>query len=196
MSGNTFGARAWTDGKEIAPMLPEPPAVVKCHHCAECYWLEDAEKVGTDDLMKKEGQQCNPAWAKAAEVQEPTEEEYYEALEKGLAVNTMQERNLRVLAWWRSNDAFRDAAAGKTQEYRDIPGPCRKNLEALVSLLATKDDMDRLMKAEVLRELGEFEAAKEVLSYVDSTEFEAVVRQFRSLCENRDTCVRELHFSA
>jgi hypothetical protein len=34
MSGNTFGARVWTDGKQDAPMLPHPPAVVKCRQCA------------------------------------------------------------------------------------------------------------------------------------------------------------------
>jgi hypothetical protein len=45
-SGNTFGARLWTDGKRAAPMLPLPPEVVKCQHCGECYWLEAADKVG------------------------------------------------------------------------------------------------------------------------------------------------------
>src|SRR5690349_16185490 len=47
MSGNTFDARVWTDGKRIAPMLPQPPPVVKCRHCARCYWLADAKKIGT-----------------------------------------------------------------------------------------------------------------------------------------------------
>jgi hypothetical protein len=45
ISGNTFGAKVWTDGKQIAPMLPRPPAVVKCHYCGECYWLADAKKI-------------------------------------------------------------------------------------------------------------------------------------------------------
>src|ERR1700710_3272861 len=89
-------------------MLPRPPAVVKCRHCGECYWLGDAEKAGTIDPWRGEAQQVNPSWATAEEVQEPTEEEYYAAMEKGLPTDSEQKRRLRVLAWWRSNDAFRD----------------------------------------------------------------------------------------
>jgi hypothetical protein len=32
MSGNTFGATFWTDGKQEAPMLPDMPWLVKCPH--------------------------------------------------------------------------------------------------------------------------------------------------------------------
>ena len=56
------------------------------------------------------------------------------------------------------------------------------------------DQNDLLMRAEVLRELGEFESAKEVLSRVTATEYTAVVHQLRSLCETRDTWVRVLQF--
>jgi hypothetical protein len=45
-SGNTFRTRMWADAKQLAPMWPEPPAVVKCRHCARCYWLADADKLG------------------------------------------------------------------------------------------------------------------------------------------------------
>ena len=46
LSGNTLGARVWTDGKVEAPMLPRPPEVVRCGHCGGYYWLRQAEKVG------------------------------------------------------------------------------------------------------------------------------------------------------
>ena len=109
MSGNTFGARVWTDGKQDAPMLPHPPAVVKCRQCAECYWLAEAKVVGTVEPWGGKRPKVDPAWTAAPEVQEPSEEEYYQALEKGLAGDPRQERSLRVLAWWRRNDAFRYA---------------------------------------------------------------------------------------
>ena len=34
VSGNTFGARRWTDGRMIAPMLPRPPVIAKCGDCS------------------------------------------------------------------------------------------------------------------------------------------------------------------
>jgi hypothetical protein len=196
MSGNTMGAQVWTDGKRVAPMLPRPPAVVKCRHCGECYWLADAKKAGTVDPWRGEAQQVNPSWATTEEVQEPTEEEYYVAIEKGLPKDSKEERRLRVLAWWRSNDAFRDDPRAPTDGNRSSPGPWRKNLEALANLLHDGDHNARLMKAEVLRELGEFEPAKQVLGSIDSSEVAAVVHQLRSLCERGDTRVRELWFGA
>lgn len=195
VSGNTIGARIWTDGRQIAPMLPRPPVVVKCRHCTECYWLADAEEVGDVDLMDDEGKQVNSARDDVREVEEPTEEEYYEAIKNGLATDTTQERNLRVLTWWRRNDAFRNISRDKAQADSCVSAACRENFEALVHLLTEKDETDLLMKVEVLRELGQFASAKELLGHVDAHGVEAVVRQFRLLCEKRDTCVRELNFS-
>lgn len=194
-SGNTFGARVWTDGKQVAPMFPRPPAVVKCHHCAECYWLIDAKEVGVVEPWGDEDMQVNPAWAIAQVVQEPTEEEYYQALQKGLATDSQQERALRVLAWWRRNDAFRDAPQTGVKNIATASGKCRKNLEALVNLFDEADENDRLMKAEMLRELAEFESAKLVLSRVTSAEYASVVHQFRLLCDTGNTTVKELQFN-
>lgn len=193
-SGNTFGARVWTDGKQNAPMLPLPPAVVKCHHCAECYWLADARKIGTVNPWGDESVQVDPSWAASPVVQEPSETEYYRALQEGLAANPEQEETLRVLAWWRRNDAFRDGPQGITVSDAHVSGASRENLNVLVRLLDEADENNRLMKAEALRELGEFESANQVLSRVTSAEYAEVVRQLRLLCDARDVCVRELQF--
>ena len=195
-SGNTFGARVWTDGKQIAPMLPRPPAVVMCHHCAECYWLADAEEVGTIDPWDDETSQIDPAWTAARVIQEPVEDEYYQALDKGLAANSQQERTLRILAWWRRNDAFRDTPPAGISTIAATARSCRNNLEVLASLLDEGNENDRLMKAEVLRELGEFDSVKLVLSGVTAADYAEVVRQLSSLCDIGDTSVRELEFGS
>ena len=191
-SGNTFGARSWTDGKQVAPMLPRPPAVVRCHHCEACYWLAEAEKVGTVDPWRDGGEPVNPAWASAEEVEEPNEEDYYRALEQGLAQNPTEEKQARVLAWWRRNDAFRDTPEVQAEGASNPSGPSRENLVALAQLLDERDRIDRLMKAEVLRELGEFESAKRLLKRVRAKSLATAVLQIRSLCDRRDTLVREL----
>lgn len=112
-------------------------------------------------------------------------------MEKGLAADAGQERTLRLLAWWRRNDAFRDGAIG---EARPTSPGCRANIEALAQLLDEAIENDRVMKAEVLRELGEFDAARAVLEHVGSPDYAAVVRQLLELCNARDTRVRELDF--
>lgn len=191
-SGNTFGARVWTDGKQVAPMLPRPPAVVKCLHCAKCYWLEDAEKIGEVGDWENSDQPVNPEWVNAEHVEEPTVLEYDAAIRAGLARDRTQERSLRILAWWRGNDPLR----GDNEVPPDPPDPetfkaFRDNLEALVDLL-DNDENDLLMKAEALRELGRFSEASRILNSVTSREFREVVRQLRERCECRDPQLSEL----
>src|SRR5438067_7458403 len=45
-SGNTFGAKLWTDGFLDAPMLASVPPVTICHACKRLYWLSDARQLG------------------------------------------------------------------------------------------------------------------------------------------------------
>lgn len=46
MSGNTMHAKFWTDGKMVAPMLPDRPNLVKCPKCGTLFWLDDAKELG------------------------------------------------------------------------------------------------------------------------------------------------------
>lgn len=188
-SGNTFGSSLWTDGKHVAPMLPMPPEVVKCGHCGECYWLASAKVV---DAVYSLGAPDDPAWNSAHFVQEPTEAEYYEAISKGLATEPKQERLARILAWWRRNDVVRDALWLNAPSAPSDSQGWRANLEALQGLLNDADENDLLMKAEVLRELGEFDQAQQVLARVTSDTCASVAGQLRGLCELRDACVRQL----
>lgn len=193
-SGNTFGARVWTDGKQVAPMLPHPPAVVKCSHCPECYWLSDAREVGEFDPWEEGAEAADPAWKNITFVEEPTEEQYDRAIAGMLAKTPERERSLRIFAWWRANEPYRDqceAAETIPQARSDF---YTRNLESLVAMMDETEENDLLMKAELLRELGRFNAAKDVLIHVTSPALTGVRRQFESLCDRQDTAVRELHF--
>lgn len=194
MSGNTFGARVWTDGKQDAPMLPQPPAVVRCGHCHAFYWLEDAKKVGLMESWSEPAQDVPAAWQSAEEVQEPGESEYYEAIRAGLARNQEQERALRILAWWRSNDAFRDMGEAVVSADRLSEAERISNLQALLLLLNGNDDGILIMRAEALRELGMWQEAEEVLGHIRSDGYSDVASQIRALCRSQDACVREFKF--
>ena len=193
VSGNTLGAEGWTDGRQYAPMMVEPPAVVRCHACATCYWLADAKEVG---VVARDPPWKGPvpeAWEKAPEVREPSADEYLDAIEMGLAKDEVQERSLRLMAWWRANDSARDwrHAAEVTPA---SPDGFRRNLERLLDLLTDDNDNDRLMRAEALRELGEFATAKKALREV-SAELGWVVAQIRRYCTAKDTRVHKLERS-
>jgi hypothetical protein len=190
-SGNTLQSTSWSDGKRVSPMLPHPPAVVKCQHCKKGYWLTDAEKVGTLELWGEKNQKVNPEWNDAKQVEEPSEDEYYAVIEANLAKTLQQEKILRVLAWWRRNDTYRTKEVATVS----LSDPCRDNLEALLKLMDQGKDEDRLMMGEILRELCQYEAAKQVLGSIVSAKYAVVVRQILSLCANEDTRVSELQIS-
>ena len=50
MSGNTFGAHLYSDGKSIAPMMTEFPKITKCSKCKTIFWISKAKKVGEQEF--------------------------------------------------------------------------------------------------------------------------------------------------
>jgi len=48
-SGNAFGARYWTDGRCLGPMLSDTSPLAKCPRCGHVLWLADAEEIDRID---------------------------------------------------------------------------------------------------------------------------------------------------
>ncbi len=97
-SGNTFGAKYYTDGRRVAPMLPEVPAVVLCQGCAGAFWLSQAEEAGTYEPYGFDAESPDPAWTAAGRLAEPDEGSYFKWLDRLLASSPERERELRLFA--------------------------------------------------------------------------------------------------
>jgi hypothetical protein len=123
-----------------------------------------------------------------------SESEMLAALRAGEVVGTESERQLRVLAWWLSNDQYRSSGFTPLAEPDRLTEARCDNLEALLLLLDEFDDNDMLMRAEIHRELGDFSSAQRQLDKITGERFAAVIRQLRELCEAGDTQVRQLRF--
>ena len=187
LSGNTFGARVWSDGKPDAPMMPRPPQFVHCHGCGRVYALGDAREIGKADWN---GKSDNPEWAAAPLVAEPDESAYYDAIALCPADDAATLEKLRFFAWWRHNDAYRGdgpPAVGASADPR-----WRDNAEAFFATLGDSTE-ERFVGVELLRQLGR---RAEALGRLNSIEdYEDIKAALRALCESGDTQVRELKFS-
>jgi hypothetical protein len=190
--GNSVGTRIWTDGRRIAPMRPSPPAVVQCRHCAESYWLTEAKEIGTIRIGGEDPGAEKSAWKEAEYVVEASEEGYYTALEAKLARDRALEKVLRTFVWWRGNNADRECAPEEEGTETAYPEAFRSNLTALTLLFNVKSTGERIMKAEAMRELGEYEEALELLNGIQERDYDAVVRFLRDLCNRADATVREI----
>jgi hypothetical protein len=75
MSGNTFGAKIWTDGKQEAPMLPEAIVLSFCDKYNQYFWVEEAELI--DEIDPWEDTDFNIGYLERLNL-----EQYIDALEK------------------------------------------------------------------------------------------------------------------
>ena len=184
MSGNTFGATFWTDGKREAPMLPETPWLVKCPHCGQMLWLDEAKELGEEEPFGRSSR-----WPGARRYAELTESDYLAAVGMPLADSAEKVRYIRMRAWWAANDRLRrdSGEAGGA-----VPEDTRHNMEALLAGLSEADQQERLMRAELARELGRFDEAVRLLATNYSDELQHVVRRISDLVKERKTRVETL----
>ena len=160
LSGNTFGARYWSDGKCDAPMLPNYPCVGHCPHWRSILWVEDASMIGDEDWSMRQGPES--PWREARELMPLDAACYRAAIERNS--DGKRERLLRVRCWQQANDAHRRAESMEDSA-EPLADEDRANLQALLGLLKEEASAsERLMKAEVFRELGQYREALWLLS--------------------------------
>ncbi len=99
-------------------------------------------------------------------------------------------RHLRRILWWSVNDVRR-MAFEIDHDYREIEfsGRQLENLKLLFEMLDPTDADDRIMMAEIKRELGEFEQAKELLEGPFHKRLTFAVSTIKDLIDKQDPFV-------
>lgn len=183
MSGNTSGAHYWTDGKMEAPMLPDRPWLIKCPKCKSLLWIDELEKLGEQGSWEK-----NKKWPDAVEPALPSEDDYFSIL-KDDRLSDNKKLYAHRSALWLANDAYR---SGKVKN-SNFSESQKTNLKDFAYLINEEDPDHRLMKAEVFRELGQFDDCIKLLSFSFEDKSQAEIAGFiKSLAEQKVSIVREI----
>ncbi len=182
-SGNTFGARSWTDARMVAPMLPDYPWLIKCPKCSDVFWVNEAKEVGRRKSWEKKGR-----WADAVEPTLPSEDDLFLVLQSN-KLDRGKEIYVRQRIWWGFNDLIRYQEAG---EGKPMPQRHADNLWALAGLLDENDAGSRILKAEIARELGEFDECRRLLTYDFKGNVAKTAAFIRELADSGDRRVREI----
>jgi hypothetical protein len=190
LSGNTFGARQWTDSKMDAPMLPHYPDLARCPSCGGFLLFSQARKATRQPKGYNEP-------TNAPYTPDPTEEEWLDALAQGIFDDAEEEEYGRLQAWHAANDPRRETdETGSTAQTtsEEFSPRARANLEALEALLARKDDNPDalLLRAEIHRELGRFQESLDLLSRITDDDYAMPRDLIRQLSEQGDVLVRLL----
>jgi len=187
VSGNTFGEKMYSDGKRIAPMLPEFPNLTKCKKCSAIFWLSKLQKLGTYDEFVDE----NPTYKNADEAKFLKIEDYFQALNKGIAENNDEELTIRQFICWSYNDRVRNNKAMFIDEEDELKW--EKNTKALMSLLEAEYIDSRILLAELNRNLGNFETCIGIIKDIDNEELSWLKEIFLTECERKNKLVVQLY---
>ena len=183
VSGNTIGARYWTDGWRDAPMLPEEPWLVKCPHCGACIWLDELQCLAVCERFGEP----EPGFSDALCHSKVLQADYLDFAATNTELTAKKERYVRTKAWWRGNDPRRCTA---------VPEPLsaveRENLQRLFSFMSPDNENDRLMTAEIHRQLGDYHSATAALDADLSEDMQIAVRTIRDLAHKQKWSVAEL----
>lgn len=201
ISGNTCGAVFWTDGAYHADMLPDQPELVKCPFCKALVWLEDLEEAGDMGMNHCEGfvPVKNPAidLHVTRPYKMPNMNDYFRLLKERIE-NDEREAYLRLRAWRAGNDKRRRSEHGP-RKFRKNGKPLEppayteiKNMKELICILDEQNQDERLLKAELFRELGFFSQCLNYLAKPLDDDYKVAAAFIRELALKQDSWVREM----
>lgn len=180
-SGNTFGARYWTDGKREAPMLPDEPWLRRHPETGELFWTDECEEIAQEPAWED-----SESYREVQYAEEPTLDDYRRALASGFASNSKKQRYVLTRFWWAANDPVRNGDATASQP------DFRERLLQLRALLDTADPNQRMMSAEAARQLGDFATAEELMNFQFPKGYAHAVALIKELIIEKDSALHEI----
>jgi hypothetical protein len=107
--------------------------------------------------------------------------DYEGALRQAIWKNKAQEKYIRIRAWWSFNSAYR----GDPIKDFNLPSEQEANLRRLLQLLDTNDPDTSITRAEILRELGQFDECLNELDQAFDDAYSRVVDSIKRLAKGR-----------
>ncbi|ABV37067.1 hypothetical protein Ssed_2458 [Shewanella sediminis HAW-EB3] len=144
---NARTATLWSDGYVDSPMVPQQPLLVKCGHCKAEVWLPELKTSAfnsADSALKYLALDEEGLWLLLERYgQQPSEHQLYIRLNLWQLANHKYRREKTIPVEWSARE--------------------RSNMKDLLMILDMNSVQERLLAAELLRQLGDFEEAEEPL---------------------------------
>ena len=178
ISGNTMGSTQYSDGYQVAFMLPYIPLISSCFNCHTLFWLDEKSLVENSDGNDAEGAEI----LRLEECQRALDNENYK--------NTEEEIYLRTQLWWAYNDRVR----GNKQLFSSESDTAKwqYNLEQLLAILDPEYNEDLVMMVEIYRNLGDFKKSRAFLARLQNDvlyDYEDLKAKFEKEIKKKNTLV-------
>lgn len=182
ISGNTFGAKRYSDGKVEARMMNNPLQLYKCHGCHQFLWLSKLSSIGEYELDEGKPE----IWKSAEYPDSLSIDEFLEFLSTSF-FNRDEELYVRLRVLWGFNDRVRmglpQFISSNDQEN------WTSNIVQLLDVLDWGITENRLLAGELLRYLKDFDYATEILSSIKEKNLNSYRVKIQEKCEQRNFLV-------
>ena len=181
VSGNTFGGTVWSDTRREYPMLPEVSPIQQCPHCKKYYFIEQAKREYSKDPESE-----MRSFMKLGNLSFHELKEAINQMES-LSLSKMQRWILNHQFFMAYNDTFRRSPETKAfPPSEEDEAFYQQVVEELLDGIDKSADYE-LFHAELLRETGRFEEAKEVLLHHANEDDQWVVDAMLRHINDKDT---------
>jgi len=185
MSANNFGECLFSDGKRIAPMLPNIPTLVKCEKCNNFIWLYKIKEIETRaGFFDFKNSECTDY------VKFLTIEDNFKVLSLRIAESKDDIKYVRKQILWAYNDRKRESLNMFNDE--DDEENWIRNCKELLCLLDPIDADEKIMMAEINRYLGNFDEAIKIIKSSKKV-YNWLKEKFLLECESKNQSVFQLY---
>lgn len=161
-------------------MLPEFPDLVECKKCRNIFWLHKAKRIGEYSW----GDESNPLWENADQAEFLNIHNYLRALQLNVAENENEELFIRKRIWWSFKDRVRKG--GKLFKFVNDEIRWKDNIERLLEIFDVEDIYQKIMVAELNRNLGDFDKCLGLINSIEDPELEWIKQAFKRECDNKN----------
>lgn len=175
-SSNTIGAVHYSDGTCRGPMTWQTTPLTRCPGCSYIFWLLEENRTGNSYEIGS-----NETIPRA---EEPSFNDLCEAIEKGVAQTEATLCYLREKAWQEGN---RYNIAEKEFPSEHLKQKWIDNAIHLLKLLPEKSAEEKMIKAEVYRNIGEFDKCRRFLKSIHDKNLKHPIDLMLKACDDKNT---------
>ena len=162
-------------------MLPDEPWLRMHPETGELFWTDECEEIAQEPAWED-----TESYREVQYAEEPNLDDYRRALASGFASNSEKQRYVLTRFWWAANDPVRNGDSTASQP------DFRERLLQLRTLLDTANPNQRMMSAEVARQLGDFATAEELMNFQFPEGYAHAVALIKELISEKDSALHEI----
>ncbi len=166
LSGNSGGAKIFSDTFSEEPMNPEWADITKCTNCNTILWLYKMETLDSKEFTQRFGE-IN--WKETPTVSYLKLEDYIDIIENKVYETKEDEIFIRIRTVWAFNDRVRKGE--KLFENKKEEQIWTENKIRLIEILNFENFEHRVLLADLYRNAGDFQISSAIISSIENEEY-------------------------